>query len=58
MPPSTFLLRLLHILQALLLSLRQMGLGVYVHEAHVVNTVSPILSEVTYQEVTLMFHGL
>ena len=35
-----------------------MGLGICVHDAHVVNTVSPILPEVTYQELTLLFRGL
>ena len=35
-----------------------MVLGIYVHGAHAVNTVSTILKEVTGQEVTLLFHGL
>ena len=34
-----------------------MGLGVCVHDAHVVNNVSPILPEVMYQEVNLLFRG-
>ena len=32
-----------------------MGLGICVHDAHVVNTGSPFLSEVTDQEFTLLF---
>ena len=35
-----------------------MGLGICVHDVHVENTVSPILPEVTDQEVTLLFRGL
>ena len=35
-----------------------MGLGVSVHDTHAVNTVGPVLPEVTYQEVSLMFRGL
>ena len=35
-----------------------MGLGICVHNAHVVNTFSTILPEITDQEVTLMFPGL
>ena len=35
-----------------------MGIGICVHYAHVVNTVSPILPEVTDQEVSLLFCGL
>ena len=35
-----------------------MRLGTSVHDTHVMNTVCPILSEVTDQEVTLMFRGL
>ena len=35
-----------------------MGLGICVHDAHFVNTVSPILPEVIDQEVTLIFCGL
>ena len=49
---------LLHLLQTLFRCLCQMGLGIYVHDAHVLNTVSPILLEVMDQEVTLLFHGL
>ena len=32
-----------------------MRLGVSVHDTHVVNTAGPILSEVTDQEVSLLF---
>ena len=35
-----------------------MRLGICVHGAHFVNIVSPVLPEVTYQEVTLLFCGL
>ena len=35
-----------------------MVLGILVHNTHVVKTDSPILPEVTYQEVTLLFRGL
>ena len=35
-----------------------MGLGVCVHDAYIVNTVSTILPEVTDKEVTLLFPGL
>ena len=35
-----------------------MGLGICVHDAHVMNTVSPILLEVEDQEVALLFRGL
>ena len=31
--------------------------GISVHDAHVVNTVSPILPEVADQEVSLLFRG-
>ena len=32
-----------------------MGLGISIHDAHVVNNVYPILPEVTDQEVSLLF---
>ena len=35
-----------------------MVLGICVHDAHAVNTFSPILPEVTDQEVSLLFRGL
>ena len=35
-----------------------MVLGILVHNTHVTNTASPILPEVTDQEVNLLFHGL
>ena len=35
-----------------------MGLGVSVHDTHVVNTVHPVLPEVKYQEFSFLFHGL
>ena len=35
-----------------------MGLGICLCDEHVVNTVSPILPEVTDQEVSLLFRGL
>ena len=35
-----------------------MGLGIYVYDAHVVNTVSLIMTDVMYQEVYLLFSGL
>ena len=35
-----------------------MGLGICVHNLHAMNTVSPILSEVTDQEVSLLLRGL
>ena len=35
-----------------------MGLCISFHDAHVVNTVSPILPEMTDQEVSLLFRGL
>ena len=35
-----------------------MVIGISVHDAHVVNTICPILSEVTDQEVSLLLHGL
>ena len=50
-----FLFRPLRLLQTLLWCLRKMGLVVCVHDAHVLNTGSPILSEVTDQEVTLFY---
>ena len=52
------LLRPIFFLQTLTRCLQQMGLGVCVHDAHVVNTVSPIMLEVVDQEDTLMFGGL
>ena len=35
-----------------------MGLGICVQDTHVVNTVSPILTEVTDQDVSLLFRSL
>ena len=35
-----------------------MGLGICVHDAHGVNTVSPIMPKITDQEVSLLFRGL
>ena len=35
-----------------------MGLGISVHNTHVVNTVIPIMPEVTDQEVSILFCGL
>ena len=35
-----------------------MGLGVIVHNTHIVNTVGTVLPEVTDQEVSLLFCGL
>ena len=46
------------LLQKILQRLRQMGLSICVHDTHVVNTVSPIQTEFTDQEVTLLFCGL
>ena len=48
----------IRLLQALLRCFPLMGLGVSVHDTHVVNTVSPVLPEVTDQEVSLLFRGL
>ena len=48
----------LRLLQVLLQGLRLVGLDISVHDMHVVNTVSPIQSEVTDQEVSLLFCGL
>ena len=53
-----FILLLLRLLQTLIRSLLQMGIDICVHDVNVVNIVSPILSEVTDQEVTLLFRGL
>ena len=50
-----FLLCPLYLLQTLLQSLSLMGLGICVTDAHVMNTVGPILPEVTDKEVTLLF---
>ena len=52
------LLRPLRLLQTLFQCLRQMGLGICVNDVCAVNTVSPILPEVTDQEVTPLFRGL
>ena len=35
-----------------------MVLGISVHDVHVVNTVSPIMTEVTDHELSLLFRGL
>ena len=48
----------LGLLQALLRGLLQMGLSISFNDTHVVNTVSPILSDVTDQEVSLLLRGL
>ena len=53
-----FPLRPLRLLEILLRSLHQMGLGICVHDAHVMNNVSPIIPKVIYQEVTLLLNGL
>ena len=42
------------LLQAFLWVCCQMGLRIIVHDIHVVNTISPILKEVTDQEVSLL----
>ena len=47
-----------HILQTLLLRLLQMGHGIFVHKAHVVNTGNPIISEVIDKDNYLLFCGL
>ena len=49
---------LLLLLKTFFWCLRQMGLGVYVHDVHVVNTVSIILLEVTDKEATFLFRVL
>ena len=46
------------LLQALLWGCLRMGICISVHDMHVVNTISPILIEVTDQEVSLLFHNL
>ena len=51
-------IRPLRLLQTLFRFLCWMVLCICVHDAHVVNTVSPIMPEVTDQEVTLLFCGL
>ena len=43
------------LLKALLLCFLLMVIGVSVHEMHVLNTVGPVLTEVTDQEVSLLF---
>ena len=53
-----FLIFPLRLLQKIVWSLRQMGLGICFQTLHVVNTFGPILLEVTDQEVTLLFRGL
>ena len=53
-----FLLRPLRLLQTLIYILRQMGLDICIHDAHVASTVSTSMPEVTNQEVTLLFRGL
>ena len=45
-------------MQALFRCLCQIGLGICVHDVHVVNTVSPILPEVTDQDVPILLRGL
>ena len=35
-----------------------MGLGVNVHDTHVMNTVGTVLPEVTDQKISLLFRGL
>ena len=57
-PQLNILLHPFFLLKTIFWCLRQMLLSVSVHDAHVVNTVGPILPEVTYQEVTLLFCGL
>ena len=52
-----FLLRSLRLLQTPLKRIQLIGLGICVHDAHVESTVSTILPEVMYQEVTLLFCG-
>ena len=52
------LLHFLGLLQTRFWCLFQMVLGICVNVVHVVNTVSPIISEVMDQEVTLLFRGL
>ena len=51
------LLRPFCLLGTLLLCLCQVRLSVSAHDTHVVNTVSNILPEVTYQCVALLLHG-
>ena len=48
----------LRLLQKLLRSFYRVGIGVIVHNTHVVHTVRPVLTEVTDQEVSLLFCGL
>ena len=48
----------LRLMQALFRCFPLMGIGVSVHDIHVVNTVGPVLPEVTDQEVSLLFRGL
>ena len=52
------LLSPLRFLQTLSWRYCRMGLSICVHDAHVVNTVSTILPEVTEQELTPLFRGL
>ena len=52
------LLTPLSLLQKLFRGFHGMGLGLSVHNTHFVNTVCPVLLEVTDQEVYLMFRGL
>ena len=52
------LLTLLRLLQTFLSGLLPIGFGISVHDTHVVNTVFPILPEVLYQKVSLLFRGL
>ena len=53
-----FFLCPLRLLRTLVRRLRQMGLGISVHDVHVVSTDIPIMTEVTEQEVTLLSHGI
>ena len=45
------------LLQTLLWLFHRVGLGVSVHNRHVVNTFRPVLPEVTYQKVSLLFRS-
>ena len=48
----------LRLLQTILWCICQMGLGVCVQNEHVEYTISPIMAEVTDNEVTFLFRGL
>ena len=53
-----FLFQMLCLLKTLFRRLHWMGLNVIVHHTHIMNTLCTILTEVTDQEVALLFKGL